>query len=310
MLMLRLSISMECSIVDRMLIVVTKNMKALDNLTAADIILPVSSAIGCGRLLDGESEWPPTFDLVEFGAGLKFQALYSSSLPAAGLSAPYSWVRSVPDDSSAGVDSGADLHFSPDEGFPTGSFMKGSSMEACNDAPSNTVSPTDHPSLVVAASCGNELVAGSLPRPLAILDVKNPVLIHAVGVTDESCEVASAFCRVSLPDWILLLGGAMLLLSTICSTGFFGHVASADAWSAGVGFGLEPVMLVWAGIDDGRWAVILLLKQSSCCPWLVACFLFYGAGFCLSCCCWVADCRLLAVVVQKCKVISMILLWS
>ncbi|GMH07541.1 hypothetical protein Nepgr_009381 [Nepenthes gracilis] len=79
------------------------------------------------------------------------------------------------------------------------------------------------------------------------------------------CGVAD-FSRVSLLDWILLLGGAVLLLSTICSTGFFGHDASADAWSAGVGCGLEPVMLVWAGIDDGRWAVILLLKQSSILP--------------------------------------------
>ncbi|GMH11661.1 hypothetical protein Nepgr_013502 [Nepenthes gracilis] len=45
MLMLRLSISMECSIVDRMLIVVTEYMEALDNLIAADVILPVSSAL-------------------------------------------------------------------------------------------------------------------------------------------------------------------------------------------------------------------------------------------------------------------------
>ncbi|GMH04625.1 hypothetical protein Nepgr_006465 [Nepenthes gracilis] len=146
-------------------------------------------------------------------------------------------MRSVPVDSSAGVDSGTDMHFSPDKDVPTGSFRKGSSVEACDDAPSNA----------------------------------------------ELC--------------------------TICSTGFFGHDASADAWSVGVGCGLEPVMLVWAGIDDERWAGIDDGRWSDTCyPRLVACYLFYGAGLlivaCLSRGCWVAECKLLAAVVQKYKVIS------
>ncbi|GMH02094.1 hypothetical protein Nepgr_003933 [Nepenthes gracilis] len=108
-----------------------------------------------------------------------------------------SQMRSVLAVTSAGGVSEAVLQSSPDDGVPTGSFMEGSSVAICSDAITSVDIPTDHPVLVVADPCVDEHVAGSFPRPLAILE--------DATIEDGSRGCISLLCLLNwLPNRILV----------------------------------------------------------------------------------------------------------
>ncbi|GMH21098.1 hypothetical protein Nepgr_022940 [Nepenthes gracilis] len=70
-----------------------------------------------------------------------------------------------------GVDSEAVVQSTPADGLPSGSFMEGSSMVVYDDAPTSVVIHNDHVVLVMDDPCVGDHAAGSITRPITILDV-------------------------------------------------------------------------------------------------------------------------------------------